>query len=756
MDFPKKFIKATNEFSTTEKFVAAPYFRKVFTVETAADAQIYIAACGFYKLFINGEDITKGALAPYISNPDDIVYCDSYSVQLKAGKNVIGVLLGNGFVNNIAGWPWDFDKAVYRAAPQFALSLQYVENGDDTTAANIIESDETFKTAPSPIVFDDYRYGEHYDARLEKEGWLEADFDDSDWKNALPAPMPRGEMRICEAEPIVVTKELKPVKITKTDDGYLYDFGQNCAGVCRLTVKGEKGQRIELRHGELLIDGKPDIEYIWFPYNENGIHWDFDKKYIHNDIYTCKGEGTESYTPSFTYHGFQYVTVSGITEEQATPELLTYLVMNSNLKKSGDFTTTDKTVSALQDMAWRSDLANFYYFPTDCPQREKNGWTADAALSAEQMMLKFDADISYREWLRNICKAQNTYGALPGIVPTGGWGFKWGNGPAWDSVLATLPYFCYKYRGDKQIIVESAPAFVKYLHYLTTRNDENGLLAIGLGDWCPVGKRYAKPKAPLIVTDTIMAIDIADKMSVMFSEVGMAAQSDFAKAIASRYRADFRANLIDFDTMTVKGDCQTSQAMAIYYNLFTDSERTQAFERLLEFIKAADDHIDIGVLGARVIFYVLSDFGYTDLALKMITRPDFPSYGYIVNQGFNTLTERITPEPCDSVNHHFWGDVTAWFVKVLAGIDYNPTVTDLNRVDIKPHIANGLNDAAAYYDSNLGKIESSWIKKDGFVTLTVNVPCGTNGIIVPQNGYVFSDGKTQKSLASGTYTLVKA
>ncbi|MBQ8267257.1 MAG: family 78 glycoside hydrolase catalytic domain, partial [Clostridia bacterium] len=504
------------------------------------------------------------------------------------------------------------------------------------------------------------------------------------------------------------------------------------------------------------IDGKMDIEYIWFPRNNDGKNWPFDKQYVHNDIYTCRGEGVETYTPSFTYHGFQYVTVTGITEQQATPELLTYLVMNSDLKMCGSFTTSDKTLAALQDMTLRSDLANFYYFPTDCPQREKNGWTADAALSAEQMLLKFDSSTSNREWIRNICKAQDTKGALPGIVPTGGWGFSWGNGPAWDCVLAYLPYFNYKYRGDKQIILESTPTFIKYLHYLTTRNNENGLLAFGLGDWCHVGERYGKIKAPLVVTDTIMAIDIADKMAAMFDVVNQKAQADFARTIAKQYRDAFRAHLIDFDTMTVEGSCQTCQSMAIFYNVFTDAEKPAAVARLLDFIKSTDEHIDCGVLGARVIFHVLSQFGYSDLALKMIARPDFPSYGYIVELGLNTLWERFTKEPVDSVNHHFWGDITAWFVKVLAGIEYNPSFDDLNRVDIKPHIVNDLNDAAAYYDSNFGRIEASWAKSDGKVTLNVTVPDGMTGVIAPQNNYRFADGSIEKPLASGEYTLINA
>lgn len=748
MSFPKCFIKATKEFTTTEKFVSAPYFRKVFTVKSSADAQISIAACGFYKLFVNGEDITKGALAPYISNIDDIVYQDDYKVTLNEGDNVIGVILGNGFANNSSGWVWEFDRALFRTAPKFALKLTC---GDLT-----IESDESFKTTSSPIIYDDYRFGEHYDANRQLDGWNTKHFDDSKWRNAICASTPRGEIRVCEAEPIVVTKELKPVSITKIDDGYLYDFGENCAGVCRLVVNGSKGQRIEMQHGELLIDGKMDIENMWFPYNEKGIHWAFDKEHVQKDVYICKGEGTEIYTPSFTYHGFQYVTVTGIDDAQATPELLTYLVMNSDIKECGKFTTSNKVLAALQDMTTRSVLANFYYFPTDCPQREKNGWTADAALSAEQTLLKFDATVSYREWMRNVCKAQDCKGAIPGIVPTAGWGFKWGNGPAWDNVLATLPYFSYKYRGDKQIILECSSTFIKYLHYLTTRNDDKGLLEIGLGDWCQIGERYEKIKAPLVVTDTLMAIDIADKMSLMFDAVGMEAQANFAKEVSAQYREAFRKNLVDFDTMTIHGECQSCQAMAIYYNVLTDDEKPLAFERLLEFINAADQHMDVGVLGARVMFHVLSDFGYTDLALKMITRPDFPSYAYIVNLGFNTLWERFTTEPVDSVNHHFWGDITAWFVKVLAGINYNPDATDITRVDIVPHIAKELDDAAAYYDSNLGTIESKWYKKDDKVILNVKIPEGMHGKIGIKNGYCFQDGDLEKPLRSGEYVLINS
>jgi len=744
MQFPKQFIRAGEVFNTFEAHVPAPYFRKTFFLPEAAMGEILITACGFYELYLNGKRITKGALAPYISNPDDMVYFDRYDVALQAGENVIAVLLGNGFQNNPGGYNWDFEKGDFRGAPQFALSVCCGEQV-------ILESDVSFKTAPSPIIFDDYRFGEHYDANLEISGWNTLEFDDSGWCNAIPAPQPRGEARLCEAEPIVVTHEIEPVRIIESEDGsFIYDFGVNCAGVCCLKIKGEKGQRIELQHGERLTDGKMDIRRIWFLKKQED--YDRDKQIVHKDIYICKGGEEETYTPTFTYHGFQYVTVIGITKAQATKELLTYVVMNSDIKSCGGFKTSHPVVNKLQELTVRSDLANFYYFPTDCPQREKNGWTADAALSAEQMLLNLTVHNSYREWMRNICKAQNDAGALPGIIPTTGWGFHWGNGPAWDSVLVYLPYYAYVYRGDKQVVEECAPAFMRYLHYLTTRKDSRGLIEIGLGDWCHVKTR--RPKAPLVVTDTIMSIDIAEKMAFLFGQLGMTHQQNFALDIVLDFKAAFREHLIDFETMTVAGNCQTSQAMALHYGIFNPEEEQTAFARLLKLIREQDGFMDVGVLGGKVLFHVLTRFGYTDLALAIMIRPEYPSYGNWVAQGATSLWEDFMEDPA-SLNHHFWGDISAWFIKALAGICYNPDGTDWNRVDICPHFPEAMDDASAWFDSNCGRIASKWIREADKVLLTLDIPAGIQGQLILKDGWHLENGETTCPAVSGTYVIHK-
>ena len=745
MKFDGLFIQATREYNTFENHVPAYYFRKSFQSE-GTPLTLRIAVCGFYELWLNGEKLTRGLLSPYISNPEDLVYYDEYAVTPEAGEVVLGVLLGNGFQNNPGGYIWDFDKASFRSAPKFALTVT------DGEGQVILDSAEGFAITPSPILSDDYRFGVHYDANREIEGWNLPGFDASAWGEALPAETPTGDLRIADVAPITCEREIKPVSVTPVGEGYLYDFGEINAGLCRLTVQGKAGQRIELRHADDLKDGDLRLDAVWFHRQEE--LWQRDKDIVHCDTYICKGKGVETYEPTFTYHGFRYVRVDGITAEQATPDLLTYRVYHTELNERGSFTCSDPMADRVQAITRQSILSNFHHFPTDCPQREKNGWTADAALSAEAAMMNFDPERNYREWMRNICKAQSESGSLPGIVPTGGWGFSWGNGPAWDGVLATLPYLTYLYRGETEIITESAHAFLAYIQYLRTRVDEHGLMHIGLGDWCHT--EVKKPMSPLEVTDTLMCMDITGKIAVLFDAVGMTEEAAFARSEGALYRAAFREHLIDYTTMTVKGDCQTSQAMALYYGAFEESEKAAAFDRLLEFIHECDDRMDLGVLGGRVIFHVLEEFGHADLAWRMIMEVGYPSYGDCARRGATTLWESFFPEGahwCPSLNHHFWGDVSAWFMKAVAGIRVNPTLHDANSVAIKPNFIKALDHAKAYYTAPAGKIVSAWKRDGGDVILDLEIPAGVKGEIILPAGYKFADGERVKVAASGNYRV---
>ena len=748
MDFPINFICASSDYADFDHPVPAPYLRKTFVVHSPVQAaELTITGLGFYRVLLNGTEITKCILAPYISNPDDFVYYDCYPVAkyLRPGKNVLGVVLGNGMQNCFGGYVWDFDKTRWRGAPMTALRLELTAQDGVKTC---VESDKTLVTHPSPLLFDDLRCGEHYDARLKIDDWCSPDYDDSSWQPAQAATSPRGELRLCEAEPIVVSEELKPVSIMPYEDGYLYDFGMNTAGICRLKVRGTAGQEIFTSHCEWYHDGKLEQRNINFA--DRG---DPRAAAVQCNRYICRGDGEEVYTPHFAYYGFQYVYVKGITKEQATPDLLTYLVMHGDFHEIGCFSCSDEIANTLQKLTRRSTLANFFWFPTDCPQREKNGWTGDAALSAEHMLLNLSVENSLREWLRNIAAAQNSRGALPGIVPTGGWGFEWGNGPAWDCVLTEIPFCIWRLRGDLEPARENGTAIFRYLHYIAHRRSAQGLIAIGLGDWCPAGRKADQYKPPLEVTDTAVCIDILRKADVLFEKLNWNAELQFAQQLHSDLKNAFRKYLIDFSTITVAGACQTSQAAAIYFDIFEPAEKAAAFARLKELISDRKNHIDAGIIGLRVLFHVLSDFDEADLAYEMITRPDFPSYGNWVVRGATSLWEDFQPEGSDaaSLNHHFFGDVSSWFIQSVAGIVPNPRADDVSELLIAPHFIEKLTHAEAKYTAVAGEVLVKWRRTGNDVLLNVTAPQKMKGIIQMPKGWEFDDARSMIPLVSGEH-----
>lgn len=722
MVFSRKFISATKDFCDYDRHVPAPYIRKAFLLEDQPkSAEITICGLGFYELYVNGQKITKGFLAPYITNPDQVLYYDNYDIAryLVRGKNVVGLILGNGMQNAFGGNVWDFDKAPFRSSPKVALALE-------ADGKLLFEADESFKTMPSPITFDDLRCGEHYDSRLEIFAWAEVGFDDSGWQDCFEAEAPKGEAVLSFAEPIRVTREVKPLKVIKSGEGYIYDFGINSAGVCRLSVKGYEGQKISLTYGEVLDAGRLSLANISFGERTRKGYWQRDE-------FICNGKGLHIYVPRFTYHGFQYVYVEGIDDSQATSDLLTFLIMHSDLKERGGFSCSHTIANRIQEMTRNSTLSNFFYFPTDCPHREKNGWTGDAAISAEHILLNLEAENSLRQWLISIRAAQDGRGALPGIVPTGGWGFAWGNGPAWDIVLVNLPYYMYKYRGDIEVLRENADSIFKYLKYMSTRLMENGLAAYGLGDWCPVDRAVYDYTTPLEVTDTLTCMDICSKAAQIFEALGDGEKAGYAKSLFERLKKGFRSAFIEEGRMKREVATQTALSMALCYGAFEEEEKEAALSDLLRAIREKSDRFDCGILGARVIFHVLAENGYSDLAYKMITRTDCPGYGYYADRGFTSLPEsflllkegqvkRANGESVYSLNHHFFGDVSAWFIKTICGINVNPGFTRPDYVLIAPSFIESLSFAEGWHKLPCGKVRVKWQKQGDEIALKVEAP----------------------------------
>ncbi len=755
MYFSQKFASEDLERSTYERAVRAPIFRKSFTIDIEPiEAKINICGLGFYDLFVNGRKITKGYLAPYISNPDHYVYYDVYDIlpELVKGENVIAVMLGDGFTNGKTNI-WNLKDNSTNSSPRLAVSVDIASSGETLH----FEVDD-FVCKKGPILFNDLRSGVFYDAGLEEKGWTSPGFAEKGWHAPIMVSQPRGIPRVCEAEPIRVYRHISPVSIVKgelTDTykhseqiteflktitpfegqaaktgGYIYDFGENNSGIFRLRINGVRGQKIDIQCAEQLSDGKVDYSNIGF----------FPDGFSQRDIYYLSGEGEEIFEPMFVYHGFRYIYISGITEEQATPDLLTFLVMSSSLEQRGGFECSDPVANKIYEMGRRSDVSNFFYFPTDCPHREKNGWTGDASVSAEHMIMTIGAEKSWHEWLNNIRAAQTEDGMLPGIVPTCDWGYEWGNGPAWDSVLFNLPYFAYKYRGDIEIIRENADSMLKYLKYIALKRDNRGIVEIGLGDWVPVGDREADDyDADLGFTDSVMVLDMCTKASEMFESVGLLDHMKFAQSMKEEMLSAIRSEYIDFNTLTVKNRCQTSQAMGIFYDVFDASEKSRAFDVLMEIIRSDNYSITSGFLGLRVIFHVLSEFGESETAYMMITKKEFPSYGYWVEKGETTFLEQFKRYdgyfPL-SKNHHFLGDVVNWFMSRIAGLQ----VIDSKHVMISPGIISSLDWCTASHKLPHGDLRVEWKREDNDDILLLVHANGDVGYTVDGRFKRISDG----------------
>ena len=769
MKFSTKFIKATQERCSFTHPVNAPYFRKEFQLDfTPAQGEITICGLGFYELWINGIKITKGPLAPYICNPDHILPYDRYEITtlLQPGKNVIGILLGNGFRNAFGGFVWDFDKAACQGAPTVALCLEATDGSTNVS----IECDESFLTHPSPILRDDLRMGYHYDANLELPGWNTPGFDDSTWAPALPELTPRGEGKLCEAEPIRVTQVLEPVScrffkqthIARENTApnatplpgslrtnvYLFDFGVNDAGVTQLKINGKKGQKIKIYHGEHLVNGEFCLNTISF-FGKDRPQFIVDHYMNDNqtDVFICKG-GEETFVPQFKYDGFQYALVEGLEPDQLQPDTLRFLVMHSDLPVRAAFSCSDPVLNRLQENTRRSDLSNFYYFPTDCPHREKNGWTGDINLSAEHILLNLKAEKSLDEWLLQLRRAQNEAGAPPSILPTGGWRF--GDGPNWDSVCITLPYQLYRFTGSKKVITDNLHTMMRYLTYLSTHRNEQGLIEEGLGDWLdPFAEGYKQYASPLAVTSSIASFLAAEEAAFLMQEAGCTLEATYAKSLSVALKNSIRTHLLDTSTMTVAGDCQTSQAFALCAGIFTPEEWEQAGKRLIEIVRRDGNISTCGIIGARYLYHALESVGATELAYELITNQTSRTcYGYWIEHGATTLWENFAPVDGAGVasrNHHFAGDISSFFIQKIAGLQPNPNGNDLHKFRFQPYFLKALTFAEATFDSPSGRVSIHWERNGNAVTVSLTLPEGTCGTLV-------LPGQTETFVTSGKHT----
>ncbi|MBL7965481.1 MAG: family 78 glycoside hydrolase catalytic domain [Prolixibacteraceae bacterium] len=733
---------------------AAPYFRKQFQPSgKVKSARIYMAAAGLYELSINGQRVGNHRLDPMYTRFDRRTLYVTYDVTslVNAKDVVLGVLLGNGWYNHQSTAVWYFHEAPWRDRPKFCLDLRITyQDGRE----EIVKSGTDWKTSLSPIIFNSIYTAEHHDARLNQPGWDKPGFDASKWKNTIPVNAPSQNIVTQQLHPIRFVEEISPVKVTKlSDQKWVYNLGRNIAGISRISVKGEKGTEIRLKHGERLkTDGSVDQSNIDVHYRPTD-----DKDPFQTDIYILNGDGVETFWPHFNYKGFQYVEVT--SNKPIEIQGLTGIFMHSDVPPVGNLSSSNEVLNKIWKATNVSYLSNLYGYPTDCPQREKNGWTGDAHIASETGLYNFDGITVYEKWLADHRDEQQPNGVLPAIIPTSGWGYTWANGPDWTSTIAIIPWNVYLFEGDSKLLADNYDALKRYVDHITDISP-NGITDWGLGDWVPV-----KSKAPKELTSSIyyfVDATILSKAAKLFGkETDYQQYSVLAKKIADAINAKY----LNRETGIYGQGLQTELSAPLFWGIVPENLKSKVAENLANRVIADGKHLDVGLLGTKTILNALSENGYADLAYEVAAQQDFPSWGWWIVNGATSLYENwpIDAKSDISLNHIMFGEIGAWYYKALGGLKPNQEKPGFRNVLLEPNFVKGLNSFQISHKGPYGEIQSGW-KRDGKkVVYSVVIPANSSatvnlrGVEIKRNGKTVYEAKKAESniytthLAAGTF-----
>jgi alpha-L-rhamnosidase len=710
----------------------APYFRKQFLPSgKVKSARVYIAAAGLYELSINGQRVGDHRLDPMYTRFDRRTLYVTYDVTslINAPTVALGVLLGNGWYNHQSTAVWYFDQAPWRDRPKFCLDLRITyQDGRE----EIIKSGTDWKTSLSPIIFNSIYTAEHHDARLSQPGWDKPDFDDSKWKNAIPVNAPSKNIVAQQLHPIRFVEEIAPVgTLMFSSQHYVYNLGRNISGISQISVKGEKGTEIRLKHGERLKqDGLVDQSNIDVHYRPTD-----DKDPFQTDIYVLNGDGEETFWPHFNYKGFQYVEVTSDKPIEITK--LKGFFMHSDVPPVGSVSSSNDVLNKIWKVTNVSYLSNLQGYPTDCPQREKNGWTGDAHIASETGLYNFDGITVYEKWLADHRDEQQPNGVLPAIIPTSGWGYTWANGPDWTSTIAIIPWNVYLFYGDSKLLADNYKALKRYVDHITDLSP-NGITDWGLGDWVPV-----KSVTPKELTSSIyyfVDTDILAKAAKLFGK-----DDDYQKysALAKKITDAINKKYLNRETGIYGQGLQTELSAPLFWGIVPENLKDKVAKNLANRVIADGKHLDVGLLGTKTILNALSENGYADLAYEVAAQQDFPSWGWWIVNGATSLYENwpIDAKSDISLNHIMFGEIGAWYYKALGGLKPDVAQPGFKNIMLEPHFVKGLNSFQTTHNGPYGEIQSNW-KRDGKkVIYQVVIPANSMATVKLQGSEISRNGK---------------
>lgn len=723
---------------------ALPVFKKVLEIQNKdkiESARLYIAAPGFYEAFLNGKKVGKNVLDPGQTNFEDYTYYSAYDLDLNNGdkKDVLGVMLGNGWYNQNVVW----GKGMIYGQPVFMAQIViHYKNG----GTKIIGSDDSWLWKNGPITFTNVYAGESYDANLEVADWFNSETSGNTWQKALLAENHPTNLLEQFAEPIQKMDSIQ-VKgiITKNDGRYIFDFGQNFAGWVKLKVKGEKGQQITLRCVEEL-DENGEIDP-----RTTGMR---ATKVIQTQKYTCKGEGLEIWEPQFTYFGFRYVEVEGLTERPAN-DLLTGIIVHSSLPKSGAFTCSEDNINKLHQLAEWTIKSNIHSIPTDCPHREKCGWTGDAHALIHALIYNFDAQRFMSKYIFDMrSSARNTNHELyfgtnfhdrsiinkPKGVPTMIVPGKRTSGtasPDWGTAMTQVPYYLYLYYGEKIVLENFYPDMKVWVDYIQAKN-EDGIITHGLGDWCPPGGN-PNIECPVPVSSTAYHILDLKLLAQTAKVLGIEEDFEHYNQLHKKTVESFNQKFLDTENFTYGS--QTADAMALEIGIVPEELKEKVAASMVKNIHDKHDgFISTGIFGISRILKVLSDNGFEDEVFRLLTKKGENSFAFMWEHYDATTLWEILPVytlhgeemAFRSHSHPMQAGYDTWFYSGIAGINPAQDEPGFKKIVFKPYLTKQLENASASYESVYGTIKSSWKNEGSQFTWEIEIPENSKGeIFIP-------------------------
>ncbi len=741
-----------------QKRTTIPLFRKEFSLEKKiTKALVFVSGLGQYELFINGKKTGDRFLSPGWTDYRKTCLYNTFDVtnDLKKGANSIGAIVGNGFYN--------INRERYRklviayGAPKLILklALKYADGTED-----VIITDETWKTSPSPVTFSSIYGGEDYDARLEQKGWDKPGFNDSNWTNAISVKEPSGSLMPEKDYPVKVA-EIIPVKklIVQKDTSFIYDFGQNASGIIKITVKGKKGQEVRFIPGELLGDDSLVTQQA------TGGPCYFS--------YILKGEAEEVWMPKFTYYGFRYVQAEGaVPEGKINPENLPVisdiklLHTRNSSPGAGSFKCSNDLFNSVYTLINWSIKSNLASVATDCPHREKLGWLEQTHLMGNSIKFLYDIHNLYGKVIDDMIEAQLDNGLVPDIAPEFvpfAAGFR--DSPEWGSACIILPWDMYEWYGDLEAVKKAYPMMKKYVAYLR-RTSDNHIISHGLGDWYDLGPKFPGEAqlTPKAVTATSIYYYDTKLLSEMAVLTGEAEDAIYYRTMAEDIRKAFNAAFFNPVTKTYSTGSQTAMSMPLFFGMADDSLKKAVAGNLVKTVKENSNALTAGDIGYRYLLRALEEDGQSQLIFDMNSKTDVPGYGYQLSKGATSLTESWAALKYVSNNHMMLGHLMEWFFSGIAGIRQAEGSSSYDNILISPEVVGDITWAEATYNSVHGTILSSWKIDNDTFTLNVKIPINSkatvalpatdkNTIIV--NGIPASESKEVKKTADqGSRTMI--